>query len=171
MSQLFASGDQSIGVSASATVLPMNIQGWFPLGLIGLISLLPKWNLITINSAKITSVEYCLLETLRNYHIPWPPSYLPAALLGFFGCSFHLHGYALCSFSLCSLPLASPAIPYAINSEISIRLLPYGSPRHTLLTHHFFQGVHLSHQNWHAPNWIHFLPRNKSTSWPCQFSE
>jgi len=39
-SQLFASGGQSIGVSASASVLPMNIQGWFPLGRTGLISLL-----------------------------------------------------------------------------------------------------------------------------------
>ena len=34
MSQLFASGGQSIGVSASASVLPMNIQDWFTLGLI-----------------------------------------------------------------------------------------------------------------------------------------
>ena len=39
MSQLFASGGQSIGASASASVLPMNIQGWFRLGLIDLISL------------------------------------------------------------------------------------------------------------------------------------
>ena len=39
MSQLFASGGQSIGASVSALVLPMNIQGWFPLGLTGLISL------------------------------------------------------------------------------------------------------------------------------------
>ena len=38
-SQLFASGGQSIGASALASVLPMNIQGWFPLGLTGLISL------------------------------------------------------------------------------------------------------------------------------------
>ena len=37
ISRLFASGDQSIG--ASASVLPMNIQGWFPLGLAGSISL------------------------------------------------------------------------------------------------------------------------------------
>ena len=37
MSQFFASGGQSIGVSASASVLPMNIQGWFPLGWTGLI--------------------------------------------------------------------------------------------------------------------------------------
>ena len=40
MSQFFASSGQSIG--ASASVLPMNIQCWFPLGLTGLISLLPK---------------------------------------------------------------------------------------------------------------------------------
>ena len=39
MSQLFTSGGQSIGVSASASVLPMNIQDQFPLGLPGLISL------------------------------------------------------------------------------------------------------------------------------------
>ena len=40
MSQLFESGGQSIGPSASASVLPMNIQGWFPLILTGSISLL-----------------------------------------------------------------------------------------------------------------------------------
>ena len=42
MSQFFASGGQSIRVSASASVLPMNIYDWFPLGLIGLISLRSK---------------------------------------------------------------------------------------------------------------------------------
>ena len=42
MSQFFASGDQSIGASASASVLPVNIQDWFPLGLTGLISLQSK---------------------------------------------------------------------------------------------------------------------------------
>ena len=40
MSQLFALGGQSIGASASTSVSPMNIQGWFPLGFTGLISLL-----------------------------------------------------------------------------------------------------------------------------------
>ena len=35
MSQLLASGGQSIGASASSTVLPMNIQGWFSVGLTG----------------------------------------------------------------------------------------------------------------------------------------
>ena len=42
MSWLFASCGQSSGDSASASVLPMDIQGWFPLGLTGLVSLLSK---------------------------------------------------------------------------------------------------------------------------------
>ena len=41
-SWLFASGGQSTGASVSASVLPMNILGWYPLGLTGLISLLSK---------------------------------------------------------------------------------------------------------------------------------
>ena len=42
MSQLFAAGGQSIGVSALTSVLPMNIQDWFPLGWTGCTSLQPK---------------------------------------------------------------------------------------------------------------------------------
>ena len=42
INQFFASGDQSITVSASASVLPMNIQDWFPLGWTGWTSLLSK---------------------------------------------------------------------------------------------------------------------------------
>jgi len=42
VNQLFTSGGQSTGASASASILPMNIQGWFPLGLTGLMSLVSK---------------------------------------------------------------------------------------------------------------------------------
>ena len=42
MSQFFASGGQSIGASASTSVLPVNVQDWFPLGWIGCISLQSK---------------------------------------------------------------------------------------------------------------------------------
>ena len=42
VSWLFASGGQSFGASTSASVLPMNIQGWFPLGLTDLVSLLSQ---------------------------------------------------------------------------------------------------------------------------------
>ena len=43
VSHFFISGGQSVGASASASVLPMNNQGWFPLGWTGLISLQSKW--------------------------------------------------------------------------------------------------------------------------------
>ena len=52
VSQLFASGSQSTGASASASVLPMSIQGWFPLGLTSLISLQSKgfWRVFSITT-------------------------------------------------------------------------------------------------------------------------
>ena len=49
MSQFFVSGGQSIGVSASASVLPMNIQHWFPLGLTGLVLQSILWLLAAKN--------------------------------------------------------------------------------------------------------------------------
>ena len=57
MSWLFQSGGQSIGASASASFLLVNIQGWFPLGLTGLISLLfvSKYNFGLNN---LQSVEF-----------------------------------------------------------------------------------------------------------------
>ena len=76
MSQFFASGGQSIGVSASALGLPVNIQGWFPLGLTGLISLFgprdsqessPAPQLEGISSSAL-SLFYCpALTSVHNY--------------------------------------------------------------------------------------------------------
>ena len=60
-SRLFASGGQSIGASASVSMRPMNIQGWSPLGLTGLIySVIANLKLIGI----LTDVFY--LEVLRK---------------------------------------------------------------------------------------------------------
>ena len=62
MSQFFTSGNQSIGISASASVLQMNIQDWFPLGWTGWISLQSKGtlkSLIQHHSSK-ASVLWCL---------------------------------------------------------------------------------------------------------------
>ena len=57
-------GGRSIGASASASILPMNIQGWFPLGLTGLISLLSKG---------LSRVFSC--STIRKHHFfGTPPS-------------------------------------------------------------------------------------------------
>ena len=50
MNQLFPSGGQSIGVSASTSVLPMNIQGWFPLGWTGWISLCKELSRVPCNT-------------------------------------------------------------------------------------------------------------------------
>ena len=57
MSQFFTSGGQSLVVSASASVLPMNIQDWFPLGLTGFISLQSK-GLSKLNSFKNELVPF-----------------------------------------------------------------------------------------------------------------
>ena len=71
MSQVFASGGQSTGASASASVLPMNIEGWFPLGLIGLISMQSKrlskvFSSITIRNHQFFSAQ---LSLWSNSHI------------------------------------------------------------------------------------------------------
>ena len=58
MSQFFASGGQSIGASASAPVLPMNIQGWFPLGLTGWISLQSKGHLRVFSSTTVRRHQF-----------------------------------------------------------------------------------------------------------------
>ena len=60
ISQLFSSGGQSIGVSASTSVFPMNIQDWFPLGWTGWISLQSKGlkSLLQHHSSK-TSILRC----------------------------------------------------------------------------------------------------------------
>ena len=64
MTQFFTSGSQSIGASATASVLPMNIQSWFPLGLTGLISLLSQG---TLKSLQInTSVTWRIHNSLKD---------------------------------------------------------------------------------------------------------
>ena len=58
VNQLFATGGQSIGASASASVLPKNIQGWFLLGLTGLISLLSKGISRVFSSTTIRNQQF-----------------------------------------------------------------------------------------------------------------
>ena len=58
MSQFFASGGQSIGVSASAAVLPMNIQDWSPLGWTGWISLQSKGLLRVFSNTTVQKHQF-----------------------------------------------------------------------------------------------------------------
>ena len=76
MSQLFSWGGQSIEVSASASVLPMNIQGQISLGLTGLISLLSNELLKVPSSTTIQKHHFSVLSllygpTLTSIHDHW----------------------------------------------------------------------------------------------------
>ena len=75
MGQLFTSGGQSIGASSSASVLPVNKQDWFPLRLIGLISLKSKGlsrefstpHFKTINSSVLRFLYSPTLTSINDY--------------------------------------------------------------------------------------------------------
>ena len=68
--QFFSSGGQSIGVSASASVLPMNIQDWFPLGLTGCISSQSKGllSLLQHHSSKASILWHSAFFTVQLSH-------------------------------------------------------------------------------------------------------
>ena len=73
MSQFFASGDQSISVLASATVLPMNIQDWSPLGLTGWFSLQSKGlsRVFSKTTVQKLGVQLFYSSTLTSIHYYW----------------------------------------------------------------------------------------------------
>ena len=76
MSHFFASGGQSIGVSASASVLAMNIQEWSPLGWAGWISLQSKrlsrvFSNTTVQKHQFFSAQLFFSPTLASMHNHW----------------------------------------------------------------------------------------------------
>ena len=73
MSQFFSSGGQSIGVSASTLVLPMNIQDWFPLGWTGWISLQSKGLSRVFSNTTVQKHQHSFLysSTLTSIHDHW----------------------------------------------------------------------------------------------------
>ena len=75
VSQFFASGGQRIGASASASIFQMNIQGWFPLGFTGLISLLSKGLSRVFSSTTVRKHQFFGIQPSlwSNSHIhSWP---------------------------------------------------------------------------------------------------
>ena len=76
MSWLFASGGQNIGASVSASALLMNMQGWFPLGLTALISLLSKDSQESSPAPQFESINSFVFNlfyspTLTSVHDYW----------------------------------------------------------------------------------------------------
>ena len=93
MSQLFASGGQRTGALASASVLPMNIQGWFPLGL-------TLWSPCCPRDS---------LEVYRLQHHSSKASILQcSAFLLFFLVYYHFSNWYGISLSYCSCCIPSP---------------------------------------------------------------
>ena len=96
MSQLFVSDDQSIGVSASASILPVNIQDWSPLGWTGWISLQSKGLSRVFSNTTVQKHQFfgghftvhCLSNLLLYPFIPSsPPSPFPGSHWSF----YHFH--------------------------------------------------------------------------------
>ena len=76
MSQFFASGGQNIGISASASLLPMSIRDWFPLGLTGWISLQSKGlsassPMPEFKSINSSTLSFLYSSTLTSIHDYW----------------------------------------------------------------------------------------------------
>ena len=76
MNKFFTSGGQSIGVSDSASVLPMNIEDWFPLGWTGWISLQSKWlsrvfSNTTVQKHHSLALSFLYSPTLTSIHDYW----------------------------------------------------------------------------------------------------
>ena len=76
VSQLFASGGQRTGISGSTSVLPMNVQDWFPLGLTGLFSCCPRDSQESSPASQFESINSLALSlpygpTLTSVHDYW----------------------------------------------------------------------------------------------------
>ena len=75
VSQFCKSGGQNIGISASASVLPMNIQDWFSLGLTGLISCSPRdprvFSNTTVQNHQFFDAQSFYGPTLMSIHDYW----------------------------------------------------------------------------------------------------
>ena len=67
MTQFFASGGQSIGASASASVLPMNTQGWFPLGWTGWISSQSKALSRVFSNTTVQKHQFFIVQLSHPY--------------------------------------------------------------------------------------------------------
>ena len=80
MSHLILSGGQSIGVSASTSVLPMNTQDWSPLGWTGLISLQPRDSQESSPTPQFKSINSLVLSFLFQLSHPYMTTVKPIAL-------------------------------------------------------------------------------------------
>ena len=127
MSRLFTSDDWNTGVSASASDLPMCIQGWFPLRLTGLISLLSKGLSGAFSSMIVRRYQFfgtlpSLQSTSRSCHDHWEDSLDYTDFCWQSDVSAFQHTVEVCLSFLAKKPMSSDFM----NSVISVgyNLLP-----------------------------------------------
>ena len=128
MSQFFTSDDQSVGVLASASVLPMNIQDWFPLRWTGLISLLSRGlSRVFSNKQQFFSAQLLYSPTLltTKQNLRWEQKSYRVAL----------DNHSL--FFYCPLAALWPLLPYRKNERLKGTPLPLLSCKIKILFPHF----------------------------------
>ena len=135
MSWLFTSGSQSIGASASASVLPVIIHGWFPLELTGLISFCPKDSqessptpqLESISSSAFSLLYGPTLTSIYDYWIPQYWLYRPLSTkwcICFLICCLGLSSLFVQGASIFSFQGCSHHLQWFAAQENKISLLP-----------------------------------------------
>ena len=125
MSWLFSSSSQSIGASDSASVLPMNIQGWFPLGLTSLTSLQSKGLWRVFSSIAIWKHQF--FDSLRsNSHIhTWLlEKNIALTIWTFVGKVITLHFNMLSKFVIAFLPRSKHLLISWLQSPSTVTLEP-----------------------------------------------
>ena len=106
MSQFFTSGGQSIGVSTSASVLPMNIQDWSPLGWTGWISLQSKGLSRVFSNTTVQKHQFfgAQLSLQSTSHIHTRPLEKRVCLESVYSYSLNTHWWLLCTIPCAACP-------------------------------------------------------------------
>ena len=123
MSRLFLSSGQSIGASASVSMLPMNIQSWFPLGLTGLISLQTKGPSRVFSSTTICFFVFLFLRYLEDFILFIIIIFYCCSFIFFLICSEFCHTLKWNGLEFTCLPHPDPP------SHLPLHPLPPGLPR------------------------------------------
>ena len=132
VSQLFASCAQTIGASASASVLPMNIQDWFPLGLTGLISLQSKGLSRVFSSTTIQKHQFLAAQLSLRVHVSHPymttGKTIALTIQSFVGKVMSLLFNMLSRFVIAFLPRIKRHLISWLQSPCAVILEPKNSP-------------------------------------------